>query len=191
MKAGEEKIMEVAYRLFKQRGIRSTSLQHVARGCNSSLWDINFIVKSKKDLVLAVIRHNVNKKAAYLIINSALCPSAVTELKNFFKFVDDTIADLGAEILAELRRYNPLALDLLKDLVDHQLTPCLQRSIARGLTEGFFRSELDSERYASAYFYILRTVLESERDWTETTKAITHINDIFLHGVLNTKGMRI
>ena len=61
----------------------------------------------------------------------------------------------------------------------------------RGRTEGFFRNEVDSEQYASAYFYILRTVLESERDWIETKKAITHINDIFLHGVLNTKGMRI
>ena len=87
MKAGEEKIMEVAYRLFKQRGVRSTNLQHVARGCNSSLWDINLIVKSKKDLVLAVVRHTVNKKTGYLLINAALCPSAVTELNSFFKFL--------------------------------------------------------------------------------------------------------
>jgi TetR/AcrR family transcriptional regulator, cholesterol catabolism regulator len=191
MKADEEKIMEVAYRLFKQRGIRSTNLQHVARGCNSSLWDINLIVKSRKDLVLAVVKHTLNKKTTYLVINSALCPSAVTELNNFFKFVDDTIADLGPEILTELRRYNPLALDQIRDLVDHKLIPCLQRNIDRGLTEGFFRNELDSGLYASAYFYILRTVLESERDWFETKKAIAHINDIFLHGVLNIKGMRI
>ena len=191
MKAGEEKIMEVAYRLFKQRGVRSTNLQHVARGCNSSLWDINLIFKSKKDLVLAVVRHTLNKKTAYLLINSSLSASAVTELNNFFKFVDDTLADLGAEILTEIRRYNPLALDQLRDLVDHKLIPCLQRNMERGHTEGFFRNEVDSGQYASAYFYILRTVLESERDWIETRKAITHINDIFLHGVLNTKGMRI
>ena len=183
--------MEVAYRLFKQRGVRSTNLQHVARACNSSLWDINLIFKSKKDLVLAVVRHTVNKKTAHVLINSALCPSAVTELNSFFKIVDDTIADLGAEILTEIRRYNPLALDQLRELVDHKLIPCLQRNVDRGLTEGFFRNELDSGQYASAYFYILRTVLESERDWIETREAIAHINDIFLHGVLNIKGMRI
>jgi TetR/AcrR family transcriptional regulator, cholesterol catabolism regulator len=191
MKAGEEKIMEVAYRLFKQRGVRSTNLHHVAKGCNISLWDVNLIFKSKKDLVLAVVRHTANKKTAYLLINSSLCPSAVTELNNFFKFVDDTITDLGAEILTEIRRYNPLALDQLRDLVDHKLIPCLQRNVDRGLTEGFFRNELDSGLYASAYFYILRTLLESERDWVETKKAIAHINDIFLHGVLSVKGMRI
>ena len=144
MKAGEEKIMEVAYRLFKQRGVRSTNLKHVARGCNSSLWDINLIFESKKDLLLAVVRYTVNKKTAYLLINSSLCPSAVTELYNFFKFVDDTITDLGADILIEIRRYNPLALDQLRDLVDHKLIPCLQRNMERGHTEGFFRNELDS-----------------------------------------------
>ena len=45
----------------------------------------------------------------------------------------------------------------------------------RGLSEGFYRTEVDTEFYAVTYFYILRTVLESERDWTQTKKAIkTH-----------------
>ena len=114
------------------------------------------------------------------------------DARQFEKVVHErTLTDLGAEILTELRRYHPLGLDQLRDLVDHKLIPCLQRNMERGHTEGFFRNEVDSEQYASAYFYILRTVLESERDWIETKKAITHINDIFLHGVLNTKGMRI
>ena len=98
MKAGEEKIMEVAYRLFKQRGVRSTNLQHVARDCNSSVWDINLIFESKKDLLLAVVRHTVNKKTAHLLINSALSPSAVTELNNFFKFVRNNLVPFTRDI---------------------------------------------------------------------------------------------
>lgn len=191
MKIGEEKIVEVAYRLFKQRGVRLTNLQHVARECGCSLWDVNLIFKSKKDLVLAVVRNILNKKTVYLLINASLSPSAVAELNNFFKFVDDTMADLSTEIFTELKRYHPLALDQLSDLVEHKLIPCLQKNMERGRSEGFFRNELDSEQYASTYFYILRTVLESERDWVETKKAITHINSIFLHGALNIKGMRI
>jgi TetR/AcrR family transcriptional regulator, cholesterol catabolism regulator len=191
MKVSEEKIIEAAYALFKQRGIRSTSLQNVARACGTRLWEVNLLFKSKKDLLLAVVRHVVNKKAVYLLISSSLSPSAVTELNTFFKFVDDTIGALGADILAELKRYHPLALDHVKDIVDGTLIPCLQKNMQRGLSEGFYRPEVDTEFYAVTYFYILRTVLESERDWTQTKEAIRHINDIFLHGVLNAKGMRI
>ena len=191
MKVGEEKIIETAYKLFRQRGIRSIRMQKVARICGISVLDINLQFKSKKDLLLAVVRYIVNKKAAYLLISAPLAPSAVTELNTFFKFVDDTIEALGSEILVELKRYHPLALDQLQDVVDGKLIPCLRQNVQRGLTEGFYREGLDAELYASTYFYILRIVLESEGDWTQTKKAIEHTNDIFLHGVLNVKGMRV
>lgn len=191
MRIGEEKVAEVAYRLFKQRGVRSTNLQHIAKACGTSLFDLNSVYKSKKELVLAVVRYTLSKKASYLLINSSLSPSAVSELNNFFKVIGESIADLGADIFNELRRYNPEALDQLRELVDQNLVPSLQRNIERGLHEGFYRDSLDSAQYASTYFHILRTTLESERNWEETKKAVAQINDIFLHGVLNIKGMRI
>jgi AcrR family transcriptional regulator len=191
MKVSEEKIIETAYTLFTQRGIRSTSMQHVARACGASLWDVKLKFRAKKDLVLAVIRHAVGKKASHLLINSSLSPSAVAELNTFFKIIEDTISTLGADIFAEIRRYHPLALNQLSDVVDDTLIPYLQKNMQRGLAEGFFRAELEPALYASTYLYILRTVLESERDWAQTRRAVTHINDIFLHGVLNVKGMRV
>jgi AcrR family transcriptional regulator len=191
MKIGEERILEVAYRLFKQKGVHSTRMLDVARACSVTLLDINLHFKSKKDLVLAVVMHILNKKADYLLINSSLSASAVTELNNFFRFINETINDLSVDFITELRRYHPLSLDQLRDLVDIRLIPCLQRNIQRGLTEGFYREELDSELYAFTYFYLLRSVLEREHEGNRIKKAVTHINDIFLHGVLNAKGMRV
>ena len=138
-----------------------------------------------------MVRHTVNKKATYLLINSSLAPSAVTELDTFYRFVDETLDALGSEIVSELKRYHPLALDQLQDIVEDTLIPCLQKNMQRGFTEGFYREELDAELYASTYFYLIRSVLESERDWIQTKTVIAHINDIFQHGVLNAKGMRV
>jgi len=192
MKVEEEKILAVAYRLFRQKGVRSTSLQHIARACGTSVWDINRVFQSKKDMVLAAVRHRFTQKSAYLLINPSLSPSAVAELHNFFQFIEDHIADLGPDIWEELRRYHPVSLDQLQELVDHQLIPYLQRNVERGLQEGFYRNDLDYELYVPTYFYILRTVLESNRqDWTDTKRTIRHIHDLFFHGTLNVKGMRI
>jgi AcrR family transcriptional regulator len=191
MKIGEEKIVEVAYRLFKEKGVRLTRLQEVAKSCGISLYDINLIFPSKKDLVLTVIKQTLDKKTAYLLINSSLSPSAVTELSNFFKFIEDSIADLGVDIFNEIKRYQPNSLDQLQELVDEKLTPYLQRNMERGLNEGFYRDNLDSHVYAETYFFFLRRLLESYSDWNETKRAITHMNDIYRHGVLNVKGMRV
>lgn len=191
MKVGEEKIIETAYTLFTKRGVRSTTMHQIAKACSISLWDVNLLFKSKQELVLAVVRYTMQRKTAHLLINASLAPSAVTELNTFFKFVDETIGILGAEIFTELKRYNPPALDQLQDIVDGQLIPCLQKNVLRGLTEGFYREGLNADLFASTYFHFLRTVLESKRDWIQTRRAIAHINDIFLHGVLNVKGMRV
>ena len=191
MMVSEEKMIEAAHRLFKQRGVRSTRMQDVARACHASLGEITLLFKSKKDLVMAVFRHVVSKKAAHLSIVSSLSPSAVSELNTFFKFVNEAIDALGAELFTEIKRYQPLAFDQLKHLVDETLIPCLQKNMQRGLMEGFYRAELDSELYAATYFYVLRTVLESERDWIQTNKAVNLLNDVFLHGALNIKGMRV
>lgn len=191
MMVSEEKMIEAAQRLFKQQGVRSTSMHDVARACRASLQDVTLIFTSKKDLMLAVFKHAASKKTAHLSIVSALSPSAVSELNTIFKFVSETIDSLGAEFHTELKRYQPLALDQLNHLVDETLIPCLQKNMQRGLSEGFYRTALDTELYATTYFSILRGVLESDRDWTQTIKAISLLNDIFLHGVLNAKGLRI
>lgn len=191
MMVSEEKMIEAAHRLFKQRGVRSTKMQDVARACRAGLPEVTLTFKSKKDLVLAVFRHTVSKKTAYLSIVSSLSPSAVSELNTFFKFVNETVDSLGEDFFMELKRYQPLAFDQLKLLVDETLIPCLQKNMQRGLMEGFYRPELDAELYATTYFYVLRSVLESERDWVQTNKAINLLNDVFLHGVLNVKGMRV
>lgn len=187
----EERILEVAYKLFKQKGVRSTRKQDVARGCGVHPRDVGLIFNSRKELVLAVVKHVLNRKADHLLINSALSASAVTELNIFFRFVDDVLAEMGAELLAEIRRYNPLALDQLNELVDIRLIPCLKRNLVRGLREGFYRDDLEIDRYASIYFFIIRKLLELDQEWIETKRAISCVSHIFSQGVLNARGRRV
>jgi AcrR family transcriptional regulator len=115
MKVGEEKILEGAYKLFREKGVRSVKMQQLARTCGLSLYDLNLKFKTKKELILAVVKFILNRKSGYLLINSSLSPSAVAELNNFFKFIDDNIGELGSDIFIELKRNHPDAFDQLKE----------------------------------------------------------------------------
>lgn len=190
-KTGEEKIIEVAYKLFKENGVRLTRLQDVAKACGIALYDINLVFPSKKDLFLSVIKQTLDKKTAYLLINCSLSPSAVAELTNFFKFIEDSIADLGDDIFNEIKRHHPNSLEQLKEMVDEKLTPYLKKNVERGLSEGFYRENVDSEIYAETYFLLLRRMLDIGDNLNDTKRSIRHLNDIYRHGVLNAKGMRV
>ena len=188
----EETFLEAAYRLFRKKGIQAVNLQQIAHACSISLLEIKFMYKSKNELVSAVLWYTLNKKSNYLSISSSLSPSSVAELNNFFKFVDNNINELGQGIFTELKKYHPLALNQIKEWVDIRLAPYVQRVIERGLREGFCRDDLNYELYVPTYFYILRSILENDcNNWEEIMQMISHINDVFFHGVLNAKGMRV
>lgn len=191
MKEKEEKILDVAFGLFKQHGVQATTLKQVCAACNISVRELNVRYKSKKELTFAVVKCQLNKRVDNLLIRNTLTASAVKELAIFFRSVHETIADLGAEILEEIKRHHPVALDQLRQLVQYRLIPTLQRNMRRGLTEGFYRENIDPYQYAFTYFFLLRKVLEAESDWANTTRMISHLNDVFFHSALNTKGMRV
>lgn len=192
MRISEEKILDIAFKLFKDKSVRAVRMQDIARACGVSLWDVNEKFKSKKDVILSLIRYILRKKSTFLLVSSSISPSPVTELSNFLKFMHDNIIELGLSVFTELGRYHPVALDQLKDMVELTLMPYMQRVIERGIDEGFFRRELDREMYVALYFDTIRKAIEKNpSNWTETQRAVAHINDIYFHGALNVKGMRV
>lgn len=192
MRISEEKILDVALKLFKEKSVGAVRMQDIARACGVSLWDVNEKFKSKKDLILALIRCILRKKSTFLLVSSSISPSPVTELNNFLKFMHENIVELGPSIFIQLGRYHPVALDQLKEVVELTLMPYMQTVIERGIDEGFCRHELDREMYVASYFDTIRKAIEKNAsNWTETQRLVVHINDIYFHGALNVKGMRV
>src|SRR5688572_15893255 len=110
MKVGEARILDISYRLFKEKGVRSVTLKQIARGSQISLWDLNLKFKSKKDLILALVKRIIEKKSTYLFINSSLSASAVAELTKFFRVVEESVREFEP-IFQEVKRYDPVVLD--------------------------------------------------------------------------------
>lgn len=192
MRVSDGHVVNVALDLFRKKSVRGVRMQEIARQCGVSLYDLNCVFTSKKELVLAVIKSALQKRSTFLHVNSSLSPSSVTELNSFFKFITETLNELGAGIFSELARYHPIALDQLKEIVDLSLVPYLTKILDRGLEDGFCRTDLDRTLYATSYFSLLRSIIEKNRDnWTETKIQVNQLNDIFFHGALSAKGLRM
>jgi TetR/AcrR family transcriptional regulator, cholesterol catabolism regulator len=188
----EDTILDEAYKLFRQRGVRDTNMQHIAKSCGTTVWKISSTYRSKKYLVLALFKYLLQKNSGCLTGNSANSPAAVAELENFFSMIEGIVNGFGAEILAELRRYQAETFEQLSDIVEHNLMPYIQKNLARGASEGHYRDDIHQDIFVTTYFKQLRSILESENlNWEETKTTLRQFHRILLRGVLSLKGTRL
>ncbi|HEY9005752.1 MAG TPA: hypothetical protein VIM75_06440 [Ohtaekwangia sp.] len=106
--------------------------------------------------------------------------------------IEDMVKDFGAEILYELRRYQPEAFEHLSDIVEHTLMPYIQKNLLRGTSEGLYREGISREIFVTTYFKLLRSILEFENlNWEQTLITLAQSHRIILQGVLSPKGIRM
>jgi AcrR family transcriptional regulator len=184
VRLSEDVILDAAYKLFRERGVRDTNMQHIAKSCGTTVWKISSTYPSKKHLVLALFKYLLEKNGGHLNANPAISP-AVAELENFFRMIEGIVDDFGAEMLAELRRYQAETFEQLSDIVEHNLMPYIQKNIIRGASEGYYRDDIHQDIFVSTYFNQLRSILESENlNWEETKTTLQQFHGILLRGVL-------
>lgn len=188
----EEHIIEVALKLFQRQGIRSTSLQDVAKASGVSTKNLLQVYATKELLVLNVVKHVLTEYGKYLQLNPRLSPNATTEINNFFRYLEKVAQLLTESFLREIRKYYANTWKLLNDFKENELIPYLKENIKRGISEDYYRSDLDHDVYAQIYFLQLNSIIGSEQlGKTCIQSLLPELHAIFIRGLLNVKGLRL
>jgi TetR/AcrR family transcriptional regulator, cholesterol catabolism regulator len=192
MKAREQAMLEAALPVFKSRGIRGTHLSEVAQAGGIRLQELKTQFSTKKILVQAFVEYLLVRHTAYLHVNPVLSPSAITELHNFFQFIESLTTELTPTILHELEKYSTTGWSKLTEFKDQVLVPYLQQNLKRGVKEGFYRCDVDLDLYVTIYFnllYVIVTELNSQNG--DSRELLPQFHKILLRGLLSARGVRM
>ena len=192
MKVNEHAILGAALPVFKTRGIRAARMTEVAQACGIRLQELKSQFGTKKNLVAAFVEYLLVRHTGHLQVNSVLSPTAITELQNFFQFIERLASELTPTMLLELKKYNTTGWYRLTEFKNHMLVPYLQQNLKRGSSEGFYRDDVEPELYVTIYFnllYVIVTELNSPFD--DGRKFLPQFHKIFLRGLLSTRGVRM
>lgn len=192
MKISEQGILEAALPVFKARGIRAAHFSDIARACGIRLNELKSQFQSKKSLVSAFVNYLLVRHSAYLQVNPLLSPTAITELQNFFQFVEKLASELTPATLLELKKYSSTGWSRLNEFKDQTLVPYLQQNLKRGIAEGFYRDDISPEVFVTLYFNLLfEIVTEHNSSFGDSRKLLPHFHKIFQRGLLSTRGGRM
>ena len=187
----KEKIIGSAEELFMQYGIRSVTMDDVARQSSMSKKTIYQYFDNKDSLVLAVaVNHFEREKAEFLEIEN-IAENAVHELILVSQCIRKHVFKMNPSLLFDMQKYHGSSWDTYLKFKHGTIRGQIMRNIERGKSEGLFRDEIDSEILSIIRVEQVQLVFDPSifpTDKFDFRAVQMQIMDHFVNGLLTDKG---
>lgn len=195
--AMEEKevfILEETSKLFIRYGIRSVSMDDVARHLGMSKKTLYQYFSDKHDLVLTVMNHHLQDIDSCFKQISEKEGNAIDILMMVSRLLIDKFGRLNSSISFDLQKYYPEAFKAMMEHKHNHILENIERNLKRGIQEGLYRKDINTR--VIAYFYMIRMdhVFDIDPD-NELMKNISLeeiLRELFVYhirGIANNKGI--
>lgn len=160
MKNEKNVIVGQASFFFSSHGVKSISMDEIAMHCGISKRTLYQLFESKEALVMEVVRDLVARNEQHIRFCRDISPDAITEISNFFKYIDGMLEVLTPMFSREIKKYFPDAYDMLMGFREGTLLPYLRRNFDRGIAENLYRGDFDKDMYGKTYCWQIQHVQE-------------------------------
>ena len=190
----KNKILEVSDGMFHKYGIRSVSMDDIAREISISKKTIYQSFSDKDDLVTQVCLQHIEKDKAGLmeVLNDSI--HAVDELFRLSTCIRNQIKNINPSLLFDLQKFHPSAWQSWIAYKSDFIKNSIMKVITRGKEEGYFRESIDAEILSTYRVETIEMVFDDKifpRDKFDFTEVQMMLFDHFSHGLMTVKGIEI
>lgn len=187
-----EKIINKAKELFMQYGLKSISMDEVAKALGISKKTLYQHVNNKADLVRKVMLSHIEeeKKAMDCIHGNA--KNAIDEMVQISRFVSELLQRLNPSVVYDLKKYYAEGWELMESLHFQHTYTILKENIEKGMKQGLYRANLNVDILAKLYIGRMDLVVDKNLfPIGEYTFSQIHKNIITYHlyGIMSEKGI--
>lgn len=155
-------IMERASAVYMRYGVKSVTMDDLARELGVSKKTLYKYFNDKTDLVNSIIRFKLDMDVA-LCTNCRLhSENAIDDLINVSRQVIENIGNVNPAVFYDLKRYFPEAWNIMQDHKWVFVLNMARENINRGIAEGIYRENIDVEVIARFYVGITDLILSGD-----------------------------
>jgi AcrR family transcriptional regulator len=186
-----QRILEIAMAQFARFGVRTITMEDLARQAGISKKTIYQEFEDKKDLVKAVfaaILEQDRKRLAFILEQG---DGVIEHLVQTSKMMRERLTSINPLVILEVQKYFPEAWNLFESFKQETIQQDLIKVLERGKELGYFRPEIDSRVLARVRLTQITTAFDpqnfAEPDYNLVEDQMI-ILDHFLHGIFTEKG---
>lgn len=137
--------------VFLRLGIKSVTMDDLARELGMSKKTIYRFFKDKNELVVAIIREKVNKDCEVASCVQGGQVNAIEEMFQISEFITEELKNVTPTVFFDLKKYHPEAWEILEKHKWEFVRSLIKSNIERGIAEGLYRKNCDAEILSIMY----------------------------------------
>lgn len=187
-------ILEKVSTLYRKYGIKSITMDDVARELGISKKTLYQFVTDKTDLVQKVVEHVKQCHFVQVIQKPEIERNAIEDLIEVSLHLNAISRDHSASYYYDLKKYYP---DVYKNLMTVRrkfMYESMLANIRKGKKEGLFRKGLDEKIIARLHLLRIENLQDTEifeEDETHSSKFFKEVFVYHIHGLATQKGLRV
>ncbi len=157
-----EEVLTRSSDLFLRYGLKSNTMDDIARHLGISKKTLYQYVSNKEDLLEKCFHFTFNQISENLIHISKEAPDAITELFEMDRSLIENRKKRNPVVLHDLKKFYPRLQEQIYRLNQKHIQKYIQNNIERGMEEGLYRNDLHPEILAKIYVNRQETLVNED-----------------------------
>lgn len=139
----KERILSATHELFMKYGIRSISMDDIAKHLSISKKTIYQSYKDKDELVHELMKEKLKEDEREFHQLEKESANVIDGVFNIMKHMSKVIGQVNPSVFYDLQKYHPNTWKLFKEFKEDFIVKMVEGSLVRGIKEGFIRPEIN------------------------------------------------
>lgn len=190
----EDRILAGAQELFFKYGIKSITMDDIAKHLAISKKTIYLYFKDKNEVVETLMKARLKTDECEMHHSAMKSRNVIEEVFSIMNHISVMFSQMNPILFYELQKYHPNAWKLFKTFKEECVERMVEDSIKRGIREGLVRSDIDTRVIARMRMETLEMGLNPELFPPDKFKIVDvqlALLDHFLHGICTIKGHKM
>ena len=180
--------------LFKKYGIKSVTMDDIARELGISKKTLYAYTQDKNDLLDKIIQYETNVREKELAAEVGKKGDAILQLFRIMALANKQLQGYSAVFQYDLKKYYPAIHDKLKESSRRIMYGAIYKNIEKGIREGLYRKDLQAEVIAKLHLSRLEKIPEENLITIEEYVSENYFREVFeyhIRGIANEEGLKI
>lgn len=190
----KSKILKGAEELFTRYGVRSISMDDIARHLSVSKKTLYQHFVDKEDIVTMACKAHLERHAKEFEEIRDKAKNAIDELAGLSVCLKRNMQDMNPSLLFDLQKYHPRAWAEWQQFKNKFIRASVVRNLKQGIEEGYFRPELNPDVLSAVRLELVQLAFNEEifpREQFKLTEVQMQIFDHFVYGIVTEKGKKL
>lgn len=164
----ENELFEKVTPLFMRYGVKSMTMDEIARQIGISKKTLYLYVDNKKDLVKKMMQRQIEWEQCLMAKAFTDGENAIDEIMSMSKQVSNQIKGMHPSVLFDIKKYHPEAFQIMVKHKDKFIRKCIQKNLENGIKEGYYRTNFVPEIITNFYLFLVGSIMDPENHSNQT-----------------------